>query len=73
MPSVSIFDMQLGMSDCVVMMLEPWMSVLMMSGGNPWRIARSATVHRKLPPPCPRSKSTPRLRASYMNGWIWPV
>ena len=69
MPSVSILDMQLGMSDCVVRMLAAWMSVLMVSGEKPRRIARSATGHRKLPLPCPRSKRTPRLRASYMKGW----
>ena len=40
-----------------------WLSVLMMSGGNPCRIARSATSYSS--PPCPSSKSTPRLRARH--------
>ena len=40
---------------------------------KPSAIALLATGPRKLPPPCPRSKITPRRRASIMHGSSFPV
>ena len=50
-------------------MLPMCRSVEIESGKKPALTIGTAMRHRKLPPPCPTSKMTPRLRAS-MNAWI---
>ena len=47
-------------------------SVLITSGKKPCLVAGTACRHRKLPPPWPTSKSTPRLRAAMTYGSTWP-
>ena len=47
-------------------------SVLMTSGKKPCLVAGTAWRHRKLPPPWPTSKITPRLRAAMTYGSTCP-
>ncbi len=72
MPSTSSFDITFRMSFMPAFMLPVCRSVLITSGQKPCFVAGTACRNTKLPPPCPTSKSTPRLRAASTYGSTCP-
>src|SRR5262249_18838469 len=72
MPIAKNLSITLSMSFIPAFMLPIWRSVEMESGRNPSFIAGTAIRHKKLPPPWPTSKITPRFLASQSAGFTLP-
>ena len=68
-PIARNLSITLSMSFMPVFMLPMWRSVEIESGRNPALIAGTAIRHRKLPPPWPTSKITPRFLPSHSAGF----